>query len=101
MNRTNKLLRYLSIWLRPPKVARVRVEESEGKTVDIVGSVFVLSTGRRGAVWPSHLLRRAPKMPMNDGENPQLIRHSRLAFKQYEASLSLSKEVVRGPGRAT
>lgn len=92
---TERLLRYFRLWLHPPSFEHVDIVESEGETIDFVKPVFVLSTGRCGTAWLSELLRHDPKMRVNHSDYPQLIRHSRLAYEQYEEDSRLFEEVVR------
>jgi len=91
----NRLLRYLSLWLRPPKIAALDVEEVDQPTLPFVSPVFVLSTGRCGTKWLSEFLRLDPRMRVNHSDYPELIRHSRLAYERYEKEPKIFQEIIR------
>lgn len=95
MSVLNRLKQYLSLWLRPPKIASLEVEDIDGPTLPFVSPVFVLSTGRCGTKWLTELLRHDPRMWVNHSDYPELIRHSRLAYEQYEKAPRLFQEIVR------
>ena len=95
MNVLNRVLRYLSIWLRPPKIATLEFDEVDQPTLSFVSPVFVLSTGRCGTKWLTELLRRDPRMRVNHSDYPELIRHSRLAYEQYAEMPRVFQEIIR------
>jgi hypothetical protein len=82
----HRLLRFLSLWLRPPRIASLSVEELAWSNLAKVRPVFVLSTGRCGTQWLTELLRCDPAMWVNHSDYPELIRHSRLAYERYRES---------------
>jgi hypothetical protein len=89
------MLRFLSLWLRPPKIASLDVEELDRSTLPFVSPVFVLSTGRCGTKWLTELLRHDPRMRVNHSDYPELIRHSRLAYERYEKEPRVFQEIIR------
>jgi hypothetical protein len=95
MSALNRLKQYLSLWLRPPRIANLEAEDIDGPTLPFVSPVFVLSTGRCGTKWLTELLRHDPRMWVNHSDYPELIRHSRLAYEQYEGAPHLFQEIVR------
>ena len=95
MNVLNRVLRYLSIWLRPPKITTLEFDEVDQPTLSFVSPVFVLSTGRCGTKWLTELLRRDPRMRVNHSDYPELIRHSRLAYEQYAEMPRVFQEIIR------
>lgn len=95
MNVLNRVLRYLSIWLRPPKITTLEFDEVDQPTLPFVSPVFVLSTGRCGTKWLTELLRRDPRMRVNHSDYPELIRHSRLAYEQYAEMPRVFQEIIR------
>jgi hypothetical protein len=95
MSGVNRVLRYLSLWLRPPKIASVDVEELDQPTLPFVSPVFVLSTGRCGTKWLTELLRQDPRMWVNHSDYPELIRHSRLAYERCEKEPRVFQEIIR------
>ena len=95
MNVLNRVLRYLSIWLRPPKIATLEFDEVDQPALSFVSPVFVLSTGRCGTKWLTELLRRDPRMRVNHSDYPELIRHSRLAYEQYAEMPRVFQEIIR------
>jgi len=95
VNVLNRVLRYLSIWLRPPKITTLEFDEVDQPTLSFVSPVFVLSTGRCGTKWLTELLRRDPRMRVNHSDYPELIRHSRLAYEQYAEMPRVFQEIIR------
>lgn len=95
MSLLNRTLRYLSLWLRPPKIATLRVEEIDHHTLPFVSPIFVLSTGRCGTKWLTELLRQDPHIRVNHSDYPELIRHSRLAYEQYSEQPCMFQEIIR------
>lgn len=91
----NRVLRYLSLWLRPPKLASLDVEELDRPTLPFVSPVFVLSTGRCGTKWLTELLRQDPRMRVNHSDYPELVRHSRLAYERYADDPRVFQEIIR------
>jgi len=95
VNVLNRVLRYLSIWLRPPKITTLEFDEVDQPTLSFVSPVFVLSTGRCGTKWLTELLRRDPRMRVNHSDYPELVRHSRLAYEQYAEMPRVFQEIIR------
>jgi hypothetical protein len=95
VNVLNRVLRYLSIWLRPPKITTLEFDEVDQPALSFVSPVFVLSTGRCGTKWLTGLLRRDPRMRVNHSDYPELIRHSRLAYEQYAEMPRVFQEIIR------
>jgi hypothetical protein len=77
------------------QVRKVRFEELNRDTLDFVNPFFVLSTGRCGTLWLTKLLRSSAYVYVNHADRPQLIRHSKLAYEQYEQSPHIFCEIIR------
>ena len=56
---------------------------------------FVLSTGRCGTLWLAEMLRMSKYAWVNSSDYPELIRHSRLAYEQYEEMPRVFCEIIR------
>lgn len=95
MSILNRILRYLSLWLRPPNIAALNFEECDQSSLPFVSPVFVLSTGRCGTKWLSELLRLDPRLHINHSDYPELIRHSRLAYECYDQEPRIFQEIIR------
>lgn len=95
MNILPRALRYLSIWLRPPRIVTLEVDEIDQPALSFVSPMFVLSTGRCGTKWLTELLRQDPCMRVNHNDYPELIRHSQLAYEQYVESPRVFQEIIR------
>lgn len=95
MSNLNRILQYLSLWLRPPQIVVLEAEEINQPTLSFVSPVFVLSTGRCGTKWLAELLRQDPRMWVNHNDYPELIRHSRLAYEQYRSEPRVFQEIIR------
>ena len=95
MSILSRALRYLSVWLRPPRIVALEVEEVDLPALSFVSPVFVLSTGRCGTKWLTELLRQDQRVWVNHSDYPELVRHSRLAYEQYEESPRVFQEIIR------
>lgn len=83
---------------RTPATGQMRpvgIDEINGNTLDFVSPCFVLSTGRCGTLWLTELLRPSRQALVNHSEYPELIRHSRLAYEQYEQTPRVFCEIIR------
>ena len=84
--------------LRRPATREMRtvsIDEINGNTLDFVSPCFVLSTGRCGTLWLTELLRLSRQVYVNHSDYPELIRHSRLAYEQYEQTPHIFCEIIR------
>jgi hypothetical protein len=91
----SRVLSFISVWVRPPKIARLDLEQVDQDALSLVEPTFVLSTGRCGTKWLTELLRKDTRMQVNHSDYPELLRHSRLAYESYEAEPLLFQEVLR------
>jgi len=91
----NALLRFISLWARPPKRVEVSLDGVDWAAMSEMSPVFVLSTGRCGTKWLTEVLKRDPCMRVNHNDYPELIRHSRLAYESYEREPRLFQEIIR------
>lgn len=73
----------------------VSIDQINGDTLDFASPCFVLSTGRCGTKWLTKLLGLSDKVWANHSDYPELIRHSRLAYEQYEQEPRVFYEVIR------
>jgi hypothetical protein len=85
-------LRYM---YSPPKKRTVTIEQLNAEQLTFVEPCFVLSTGRCGTAWLTELLKLSYFAQANHSNYPELIRHSRLAYEQYEAMPRVFCEIIR------
>jgi hypothetical protein len=73
----------------------VSVEQVNADRLEFASPCFVLSTGRCGTLWLSELLRLSRWVYVNHSDYPELVRHSRLAYEQYEQEPRVFCEIIR------
>lgn len=87
--------RKLRVFYRPDGSRSVEVSQIWADQIAFAAPCFVLSTGRCGTRWLTELLRLSQYADVNHADYPELIRHSRLAYEQYEQMPRVFCEIIR------